>query len=149
MSFALDNMHGLSDRPCFGLSVRILPYDKAINRITIEVVLFKCCRTSIVLQISSATATNNPNFCKGIAVRALKLFGVFTELEELCLVHVFHKLLRCFTEPVNLLRLAHILKELFLVLVGLKLLDQLGDCMSSSFIFYGGTHVTVFVKAYE
>ena len=80
----------------------------------------------LYFSFSSASAIKNPNFSKGIAVRALKLFGVFAELEDLCLVHVFQQLLRRFTQPVDLLRLAHILKNLFLVLMGLKLLDQLG-----------------------
>ena len=82
---------------------------------------------SIVVQISSATAINNLNFCEGIAVRALKLFSVFAELEDLCLLHILQHFLRCFTEPVDLLRLAHIFKELLVVPMRLKLLDQLGD----------------------
>ena len=66
----------------------ILLCDIATNRITIEVDLVKWCGASIVLQNSSASVINNPDFCTGIAVRALKLFSVFAELEDLCLVHV-------------------------------------------------------------
>ena len=88
----------------FWSSGRILSHEKAINEITIEVDLLKWCTAWIVPQISSASAINNPNFCKGIAVGALKLWSIFAEFEDLCLVHVFQQLLRCFTEPVDLLR---------------------------------------------
>ena len=54
---------------------------------------------------------------KRIAVKALKLFSVFAELIDLCLVHVCQQLLRRFTEPVDLLRLALTLK-LFLCTCG-------------------------------
>ena len=108
----------------------ILSYDIAIDRIAIEVWF----RASIVLKISSASAINDPIFCKGFAVRALKLFSVLAELEDFCLIHVFQQPLRFFTEPVDLLRLTHILKKLFLVLMFLEHLDQLGDCLSFLFI---------------
>ena len=88
-----------------------------IDRTAIEVVLLKCCRTSIFLQISPATAINNSNFRERIAVRALTLCSVFAELEDFCSIHVFQQPLRCFTEPVDLLRLAHIFEKLFLVLM--------------------------------
>ena len=60
----------------------------------------------------------------------MELFSVLAELEDYCLIHVFQQPLRCFTEPVDHLRLTHISKKLFLVLMGFKLLDQLGDCLS-------------------
>ena len=110
----------------FWSSGTILSYDMAINRISIEVWF----RASIVLEISSASAMNDPNFCQGFAVRALKLFSILAELEDFCLIHVFQQPSRCFTEPVDLLRLAHIFKKLFFVLMGFKLLDQLGNCLS-------------------
>ena len=54
-------------------STGILLNDVAKDRIEIVVVLLKSCRTPLVLQISPATAINDPDFRKGIAVRALSL----------------------------------------------------------------------------
>ena len=98
-------------------STGILLNDAARDRIEIVVVLLKCCRTSLVLQISPATATNNPEFRGGIAIGALKFRRILSEFEDLCLVHILQLFLRCFTEPVDLLRLAHIFKKLFFVLM--------------------------------
>ena len=47
---------------CF--STGILLNDVEKDRIEIVVVLLKCCRTPLVLQISPATAINNPDFRK-------------------------------------------------------------------------------------
>ena len=43
-------------------STGILLNDVAKDRIGIVVVLLKCCRTPLVLQISPATGINNPDF---------------------------------------------------------------------------------------
>ena len=117
-------------------STGVLLNDVASDRSAIEVVLLKCCTTSIVLQISSATAINNPDFRKRIAVRALKFCRIFAKFEDLdlCLVHIFQQFLRCFTEPVDLPRLAHIFRKLFFIVIGLRLLDQLGNRGLSLFI---------------
>ena len=54
------------------------------------------------------------------------LFGrVFAKLEDLGVVHFGDQILRFFAELVDLLRLAQVLKEGFLVLVVLELFDQL------------------------
>ena len=56
------------------------------------------------------------------------LFGrVFAKLEDLGVVHVGDQILRFFAELVDLLRLAQVLKEGVLVLVGLELFEQLLD----------------------
>ena len=56
------------------------------------------------------------------------LFGrVFAKLEDLGVVHVGDQIFRFFAELVDLLRLAQVLKEGFLVLVALELFDQLLD----------------------
>ena len=117
MSFALKNIICLTDWPCCWSSTGILLHDVARDRIEIVVVLLKCCRTSLVLQISPATAINDPDFRKGIAIKTLKFCRILAKFEDLCLVHIFHQFLRCFTEPVDLLRLAHIFKKLFFVLM--------------------------------
>ena len=60
------------------------------------------------------------------------LFGrIFAKFEDLGVVHVGDHVLRFFTELVDLLRLAQVLKEGFLVLVVLELLDQLLDLVLS------------------
>ena len=52
---------------------------------------------------------------------------MFAKLEDLGVVHVGDQILRFFAELVDLQRLAQVLKEGFLVLVVLKLFDQLLD----------------------
>ena len=54
------------------------------------------------------------------------LFGrVFAKLEDLRVVPVGDQILRFFAELVDLLRLAQVLKEVFLMLVALELFDQI------------------------
>ena len=67
------------------------------------------------------------HFPVGIAVRALLFGRIFAKFEDLGVVHVGDQVLRFFAELVDLLRLAQVLKEGFLVLVVLELLDQLLD----------------------
>ena len=57
-----------------------------------------------------------PSPVKEIAVGAVKFHRILAKFEDLCLVHIFQQFLRCFTEPVDLLRLTHIFKKLFFVL---------------------------------
>ena len=78
-----------------------------------------------------------PTSVKDLQSGHRSFFCVLAELEDFFLIHVFQQPLRCFTEPVDLLRLAHILKKLFLVPVGFKLLDQLGDGLS--FFFFSSS----------
>ena len=66
-------------------------------------------------------------FPEGIALRTLLFGRIFAKFEDLGVVHVGDQFLRLFAELVNLLRLAQVLKEGFLVLVVLELLDQLLD----------------------
>ena len=67
------------------------------------------------------------SFPVGIAIGALLLGRVFAKLEDLGVVHVGDQILRFFAELVDLLRLAQVLKEGFVVLVALGLFDQLLD----------------------
>ena len=62
-----------------------------------------------------------------VAVRTLLFGRIFARFEDLGVVHVGDQVLRFFAELVDLLRLAQVLKEGFLVLVVLELLDQLLD----------------------
>ena len=95
-------------------STGILLNDIARDRIEIAAVLLKCCRTSLVLQISPATAINNRDIRDGVAVKTLTFCNILAKFEDLCLVHIFRQFFRCFTEPVDLLPLAHIFKFFFL-----------------------------------
>ena len=53
------------------------------------------------------------------------MFGrIFAKFEDLAVVQVFDQILQFFAELVNLLRLAQVLKEGFIMLVVLELLDQ-------------------------
>ena len=92
-------------------STGILLDDVARDRIEIEVVLLESCGTPRLLQISSTTAINDR---EGVAIGALKFRRILTEFEDLCLVHILQQFLRCFTELVDLLRLTHMFKKLFL-----------------------------------
>ena len=92
-------------------STGILLADVARDRIEIVVVLLKCCGTPRLLKISSTTAIHYPDFRESVAIGALKF------REDLCLVHILQQFLRRFTEPVDLLRLTHLFKKLFFVLM--------------------------------
>ena len=70
-----------------------------------------------LLQISSTTAINYSDFNERVAIGALKFRRILTEFEDLCLAHILQLFLRCFTEPVDLLRLTHIFMKLFFVLM--------------------------------
>ena len=48
---------------------------------------------------------------EGVAIGALQFRQILTEFEDLCLVHILQQFLRCFTEPVDLLRLTRIFKN--------------------------------------
>ena len=130
MSFALKNIHWPSLMDHILVLGRILSYDMAIHRITIEIWF----RASIVRHISSASARNNHHFCEGLAVRALKLYSVVEEPEDFCLVMS----LRNFCDAsLNLLIFCVWLtsgRNCSLYLWDSKLLDQLGDCMLPLFI---------------
>ena len=115
-------------------STRILLKDVPRDRIEIVVVLLKCCGTPRSLQISSTIAINYSHFREGVAIGALMFRRILTEFEDLCLVHILSQFLRCFTEPVDLLRLAHIFTKLFFVLMWFEHLDQLSNSMLSLFI---------------
>ena len=79
------------------------------------------------LNISFTNAIDNAEFPVGIAIEALLFGRVFAKLEDLGVVHVGDQILRFFAELVDLLRLAQVLKEGFLVLMALELFDQLLD----------------------
>ena len=70
---------------------------------------------------------DNVDFPVGIAIGTLFFGGVFAKLEDLGVVHVGDQILRFFAELVDLLRLAQVSKEGFLVLMVLELFDQLLD----------------------
>ena len=61
-----------------------------INKISIEV----WSKASLLLQISFASARNNQHFCKGLAVKTLKVLSFFEKLEDF---YLFHVCLRTFT----------------------------------------------------
>ena len=75
----------------------------------------------------TTTVIDNADFPAGIAIGALLFGRVFAKLEDLGVVHVDDQILRFFAELVDLLRLAQILKEGFLVLMVLEPFDQLLD----------------------
>ena len=57
----------------------------------IEVVaigLLECCGTPRILQISPATAINDTDFLKDIAIKTLMFCRILAKFEDLCLVHV-------------------------------------------------------------
>ena len=67
------------------------------------------------------------NFPIGIAVRTLLFGRIFAKFEDLGVVQVGDQILRFSAELEDLLRLAQVLKEGFLLFVVLELLDQLLD----------------------
>ena len=99
----------------------------ARDRGDVVVVLLELRWTPRRLHISSTAAMDYSDFPVGIAVRTLLFERIFEKFEDLGVVHVGDQILRLFAELVDLIRLAQVLKEGFLVLVVLKLLDQLLD----------------------
>ena len=69
-------------------STGILLNDKARDWSKIAIGLLECCRTPRVLQISPATAINDPDFWKCTAIRTLKFFEIIAKFEDVCVVHV-------------------------------------------------------------
>ena len=65
-------------------STGILLNDQARDWRIVAISLLGCCRTPLVLQISPATAINDPDFRKGIAMRTLKFCRILTKFEDLC-----------------------------------------------------------------
>ena len=63
----------------------------------------------------------------GIAVRTLQFGRIFAKFEDLGVVQVGDQILRFSAELVDLLRLAQVLKEGFLMCLVLELLDQSFD----------------------
>ena len=84
----------------------------------VTVVQFELCWTPRTLHISSTTAIEYSYFPLGIAVWTSVLFKDFG------VVQVGDQVLRFFAELVDLLRLAQVLNEWFLMFVVLELLDQ-------------------------
>ena len=70
---------------------------------------------------------NYTYFPVGIAVRTLLCGRIFAKFEDLGVVHVGDQIMRFSAELVDLVRLAEVLKEGFLMFVVLELLDQLLD----------------------
>ena len=74
-----------------------------------------------ILKNSPTTGKDNVEFPEGIAIGALLFGRVFAKLEDLGVVHAGDQvLLRFFAELVDLLRLAQVLKEGFLVRVAVE-----------------------------
>ena len=94
-------------------STGILLSDVARDRIEIVVVLFSAKSSNFVHNCNKII----PISVKELQSGALKFCSIVTEFQDLCLVHILQLLLRCFTEPVDLLRLAHIFQKLFFVLM--------------------------------
>ena len=81
--------HHLSFRDImFWSSTGILLHDKAKDWSKIAIGLPECCRTPRVLQISTATAINDPDFGENIAIKTLMFCRILAKFEDLCLVHV-------------------------------------------------------------
>ena len=119
ISFALKKICCLSVGPCFG-PLGILSDNVAIDRA--EVVLWKCCRTSIIPQFSCAITVNNSNSRKELQSGHWS-FLVFSQSSK---TSVWFLSFNLCVASLNLLIccLAHVLqKKLFLKLMGLKLLD--------------------------
>ena len=93
----------------------------------VTVVLVELRWTPRRFHISSTTAIDYSFFQVGIAVRTLLFGRIFEKFEDLGVVHVGDQILRFSAEFVDLLRLAQVHKEGFLVLVALELLDQFLD----------------------
>ena len=89
--------------------------------------MVELCWTLRGFHISSTAETYFAYFPVGIAVRTLLFGRIFAKFEDLGVVQVGDQILRFFAELVDLLRLTHVLKEGFPLLVVLKLLDQLLD----------------------
>ena len=79
------------------------------------------------LHISSTAAIDHSYFPVDIAVKTLLFGRIFAKFEDLDVVQVGDQILRLFAELVDLLRLSQVLKEWFLMLVVLELLEQLLD----------------------
>ena len=77
--------------------------------------------------ISSTDAIDYFHSPVGIAIKTLMFGRIFAKFEDLGVVQVGDQILRFFAELVDLLRLAQVLKESFLMFVVLELLDQLLD----------------------
>ena len=88
------------------------------------VVPLKFCWTLRRFHISSTAAIDYTDYPVGIAVKTLLFGRLFAKFEDLGVVHVGDQTLRFFAELVDLLRLAQVPKEGFLMLVVLELLDQ-------------------------
>ena len=114
-------------RSVFGTVTTILLNDIARDWGHVVVVLLEVRWTPRRFHISSSNAVDQPNIPVGIAFRTLLFGRIFAKFEDLGVVHVSDQFLRFFAESVDLLRLAQFLKVWFLVLVLLKVFDQLLD----------------------
>ena len=62
--------------------------DKARDGSKVAMGLLGCCRTPLVLQISRATAINDPDIRKAILIKPMKFCRILAKFEDLCVVHV-------------------------------------------------------------
>ena len=93
----------------------------------VTVVLVELRWTSRRLHTSSTAAIDYSHFPVGIAVRTLLFGRICAKFEDLGVVQVGDQIFRFFAQLVDLLRLAQVLMEWFLMFVVLELLDQLLD----------------------
>ena len=93
----------------------------------VTVVLVELRWTLRGFHISSTAAIDYTYFAVGIAVRTLLFGRNFAKFDDLGVVQVGDQVLRFFAKLVDLLRLAQILKEWFLMFVVLELLEKLLD----------------------
>ena len=92
---------------------RIFLNDRVRDWNVVVIRLLICVRTSLFPQISPATAINDPDFWKGIAISTLKFCIILGKFEDLCVKHIFEWFFRFLAESVDLRLFTDILKELF------------------------------------
>ena len=107
--FALLNITCLSETQLFWYSTGILLNDKARDWSKIAIHLLQCRNTPRILQISPATAVNDPDYGKSIAIKTLMFCRILAKFKDLCVdlcvVHVDEKLLWFLAELVDFLLL--------------------------------------------
>ena len=105
-------------RSVFGPTTAVLLNHISRDWGDVMVVLLELCWTLRRFQNSSTAAIDYSFFPVGIAVRTLLFRRIFAKFEDLGVVQVGDLILRFFAELVYLLRLAQVLEEGFLMLVG-------------------------------
>ena len=117
ISFTLRNMICRSDALCFGPRLEFLSMAKPGIEVESRLVFWSVVGLREYFKMSPATAINDTDFCKRIAIKTLKFCRILARFEDLCAVQTFEYFLWFLAEPVDLLLLTHVFKELFLTLM--------------------------------